>query len=101
MTALSFEKTPAICSAYSEKTAKHFVLENTGCVVQSRVSTPNTRRTRTMQAQTNASVVMLENQLTERFGLLLSQTQLAELLGQRVYYPAAEVSRIIIGTVEV
>jgi len=53
-----------------------------------------------MQAQTNASVVMLENQLTERFGLLLSQTQLAELLGRRVYYPASEVARIIIGSGE-
>ena len=46
--------------------------------------------------------VTLENQITERFGLLLSQTQLAELLGRkigrRVYYPAAEVARIILGT---
>ena len=33
-----------------------------------------------MQEQENTSVVTLENQLTERFGLLLSQTQLAELL---------------------
>ena len=79
-----------------------------------------------MQEQINTSVVTLENQLTERFGLLLSQTQLAELLGRttgglryslsypsdlstralkacgrkigrRVYYPASEVARIIIG----
>jgi len=35
-----------------------------------------------MQEQENTSVVTLENQLTERFGLLLSQTQLAELLGR-------------------
>jgi hypothetical protein len=33
-----------------------------------------------MQASENKRVVTLENQLTERFGLLLSQTQLAELL---------------------
>jgi len=79
-----------------------------------------------MQEQENTSVVTLEHQLTERFGLLLSQTQLAELLGRstgglryslsypcdqqtrllkacgrkigrRVYYPAMEVARIIIG----
>ena len=79
-----------------------------------------------MQESENTSVVTLENQLTERFGLLLSQTQLAELLGRtigglryslsypsdlstralkvcgrkigrRVYYPASEVARIIIG----
>jgi len=79
-----------------------------------------------MQAQENTNVATLENQLTERFGLLLSQTQLAELLGRsigglryslsypsdmstralkacgrkigrRVYYPASEVARIIIG----
>ena len=35
-----------------------------------------------MQEQINTSVVTLENQLTERFGLLMSQTQLAELLGR-------------------
>jgi hypothetical protein len=29
-------------------------------------------------------VVTLEHQLTERFGLLLSQTQLAELLGRTI-----------------
>lgn len=79
-----------------------------------------------MQAQENTRVATLEHQLTERFGLLLSQTQLAELLGRstgglryslsypcdpqtrslkacgrkigrRVYYPASEVARIIIG----
>jgi len=83
-----------------------------------------------MQEQINTSVVTLENQLTERFGLLLSQTQLAELLGRttgglryslsypsdlstralkscgrkigrRVYYPASEIARIIIGIGEV
>ena len=82
-----------------------------------------------MQEQNNTGVVALENQLTERFGLLLSQTQLAELLGRstgglryslsypsdastralkacgrkigrRVYYPASEVARIVIGTGE-
>lgn len=82
-----------------------------------------------MQASENKRVVTLENQLTERFGLLLSQTQLAELLkrstgglryslsypsdqqtrslkacgrkiGRRVYYPASEVARIIIGNDE-
>ena len=82
-----------------------------------------------MQEQINTSVVTLENQLTERFGLLLSQTQLAELLGRttgglryslsypsdasthaikacgrkvgrRVYYPASEVARIILGSGE-
>jgi hypothetical protein len=80
-----------------------------------------------MQEQERASLATLEHQLTERFGLLLSQTQLAELLGRstgglryslsypsdpstcalkacgrkigrRVYYPASEVARIIIGT---
>lgn len=80
-----------------------------------------------MQETENSSVAALEHQLTERFGLLLSQTQLAELLGRttgglryslsypsdsstralkacgrkigrRVYYPASEVARIIIGT---
>ena len=80
-----------------------------------------------MQEQINKSAVTLENQLTERFGLLMSQTQLADLLGRsigglryslsypsdastralkacgrkigrRVYYPASEVARIIIGT---
>ena len=83
-----------------------------------------------MQEQINTSVATLENHLTERFGLLLSQTQLAELLGRttgglryslsypsdlstralkscgrkigrRVYYPASEIARIIIGIGEV
>ncbi|MEW8394291.1 MAG: hypothetical protein AB2651_21160 [Candidatus Thiodiazotropha sp.] len=83
-----------------------------------------------MQEPINTSVATLENQLTERFGLLMSQTQLAELLGRstgglryslsypsdsstralkacgrkigrRVYYPASEVARIIVGTDEV
>jgi hypothetical protein len=82
-----------------------------------------------MQEPANTRVTTLENQLSERFGLLLSQTQLAELLGRstgglryslsypsdpstcalkacgrkigrRVYYPASEVARIIIGTGE-
>ena len=83
-----------------------------------------------MQEPINISVATLENQLTERFGLLMSQMQLAELLGRstvglryslsypsdastralkacgrkigrRVYYPASEVARIIVGTDEV
>ena len=74
----------------------------------------------------SASVATLENQLTKRYGLLLSQTQLADLLGRttgglryslsypadhqtralkasgrrigrRVYYPATEVAAIIVG----
>jgi hypothetical protein len=82
-----------------------------------------------MQVTESSSEVMLENQITERYGLLLSQTQLAELLGRttgglryslsypsdqqtralkacgrkvgrRVYYPAMEIARIIIGTGE-
>ncbi|MCG7920779.1 MAG: hypothetical protein N0C81_05560 [Candidatus Thiodiazotropha lotti] len=77
----------------------------------------------------SSSTAMLEHQITERYGLLLSQTQLAELLGRttgglryslsypsdsqtralkacgrkigrRVYYPANEVAQIIIGTDE-
>ena len=76
--------------------------------------------------ESNASVDLLKAQLTERYGLLLSQTQLAELLGRtpgglryslsypcdaqtralkacgrkigrRVYYPANEVAQIILG----
>jgi len=79
-----------------------------------------------MQDKESPSAVVLENQITERYGLLLSQTQLAELLGRttgglryslsypsdhqtralkscgrkigrRVYYPANEVAQIIIG----
>ena len=74
----------------------------------------------------SASAATLENQLTKRYGLLLSQTQLADLLGRttgglryslsypadhqtralkasgrrigrRVYYPATEVAAIIVG----
>ena len=80
-----------------------------------------------MQESENTRVVTLEYQLTERFGLLLSQTQLAELLGRtiaslrcslsyprdsstlalkncgrkigcRMYYPASKVAGIIIGS---
>ena len=80
-----------------------------------------------MQDNIRSSVATLEEQITERFGLLLTQTQLAELLGRttgglryslsypsdyqtqslkrcgrkigrRVYYPATEVAQIIIGT---
>ena len=82
-----------------------------------------------MQDSVNVNVAILESQLTERFGLLMSQTQLAELLGRpagglryslsypsdastralkacgrkvgrRVYYPASEVARIILGSGE-
>ena len=80
-----------------------------------------------MQDSVNVNVAILENQLTERFGLLMSQTQLAELLGRsagglryslsypshastralkacgrkigrRLYYPASEVARIVLGS---
>jgi len=80
-----------------------------------------------MQDTINPGGATLENQITERYGLLLSQGQLAELLGRstgglryslsypsdqqtrdlkacgrkigrRVYYPATEIARIIIGT---
>ena len=80
-----------------------------------------------MQSIESASAVTLEQQITARYGLLLSQAQLAELLGRttgglryslsypsdqqtrdlkrcgrkigrRVYYPASEVAQIIIGT---
>jgi len=80
-----------------------------------------------MQDTESLPTATLENQITERYGLLLSQTQLAELLGRttgglryslsypsdqqtralkacgrkigrRVYYPALEIARIIIGT---
>ena len=80
-----------------------------------------------MQDKARARAVTLEQQITQRFGLLLSQTQLAELLGRtigglryslsyprdhqtrslkrcgrkigrRIYYPATEVAQIIIGT---
>ncbi len=80
-----------------------------------------------MQDTESPGVVTLENQITERYGLLLSQSQLAELLGRttgglryslsypsdqqtrdlkrcgrkigrRVYYLATEVAQIIFGT---
>ena len=35
-----------------------------------------------MQDAESHDVVTLENQITERYGLLISQTQLAELLGR-------------------
>jgi len=83
-----------------------------------------------MQDSVNTNVATLGNQLPERFGPLMSLTQLAELLGRstgglryslsypsdastsalkacgrkvgrRVYYPAAEVARIILGSGEV
>jgi len=44
------------------------------------------------------SVVTLETQITERYGLLQSQTQLAEPLGRRIYYPDTEMAGLIIGT---
>ncbi len=79
-----------------------------------------------MQDKESSTVVVLEGQITGRYGLLLSQTQLAELLGRttgglryslsypsdhqtralkacgrkigrRVYYPATEVAQIIVG----
>ena len=79
-----------------------------------------------MQDKERQHVAVLENQITERYGLLLSQSQLAELLGRttgglryslsypcdtltralkacgrkigrRVYYPATEIAQIIIG----
>jgi hypothetical protein len=82
-----------------------------------------------MQGTESPSAAILENQITERSGLLLSQSQLAELLGRttgglryslsypcdhqtralkacgrkigrRVYYPANEVAQIIIGSGE-
>ena len=78
-----------------------------------------------MQDSVNVNVATLDNQLTERFGLLMTQTQLAELLGRstgglryslsypsdartralkacgrkigrRIYFPVSEVARIIL-----
>ena len=78
-----------------------------------------------MQDSVNANVTALEIQLMDRFGLLMSQAQLAELLGRstgglryslsypsdartralkacgrkigrRMYYPVSEVARIIL-----
>ena len=83
-----------------------------------------------MQGKTIATQNDLADQLTERFGLLLTQAQLAELLGRstgglryslcapsdartralkacgrrigrRVYYPAIEVARVISGADDV
>lgn len=80
-----------------------------------------------MQDSVKVNVATLENQLTERFGLLMSQAQLAELLGRstgglryslsfpsdastralkacgrkigrRMYYPVSDVARIILGS---
>jgi len=80
-----------------------------------------------MQSSVNANVATLENQLTEPFGLLMSHTQLAELLGRstgglryslsypsdastlalkacgrkigrRMYYPVSDIARIILGS---
>lgn len=82
-----------------------------------------------MQDSPDAGHVPFETHLTDRYGLLLSQSHLADLLGRtlgglryslsypsdartralkacgrrigrRVYYPAAEVARIIGGTEE-
>ena len=79
-----------------------------------------------MNEAANTSAAALEEQITHRYGLLLSQGQLAELLGRtlgglryslsypsdrqtralktsgrkigrRVYYPATEVAQIIMG----
>ena len=51
-----------------------------------------------MSAIESLSVVTLETQITERYGLLQSQTQLAELLGRCIYYPTTEVAGLIKGT---
>ena len=80
-----------------------------------------------MQDSANVNVATLENQLTQRPGLLMSQAQLAELLGRstgglryslsypsdantralkscgrkigrRLYYPVSDVARIILGS---
>jgi hypothetical protein len=78
-----------------------------------------------LRDEKSETVIRLEERLTERYGVLLSQTQLAELLdrtpgglryslchppdlqtrklrgcgrriGRRVYYPAVDVARIIV-----
>ena len=49
-----------------------------------------------MSAIESLSVVTLETQITERYGLL--QSQLAELLGRCIYYPTTEVAGLIKGT---
>ena len=103
-----------------------FALVNPVTRWHARVFAVNRRRVQMMQDTDNPAVATLENQITERYGLLLSHTQLAKLLGhtpgglryslsypsdqqtyalkicgckigRRVYYPAAEVARIIIG----
>ena len=82
-----------------------------------------------MGDMTNSSAATLAQQITELYGLLISQSQLAELLGRsagglryslkhpsdpstralkacgrkigrRVYYPASEIALIIAGPVE-
>ncbi len=82
-----------------------------------------------MQDKESLNATILEIQISERYGLLLSQTQLAELLGRsigglryslsypcdaltralkasgrkigrRVYYPATEIAQIIIGPIQ-
>ena len=79
-----------------------------------------------MRDETSSSAVKLERQLAERYSLLISQALLAELLcrsagglryslkhpsnsitralqasgrrvGRRIYYPASDVARIILG----
>lgn len=49
-----------------------------------------------MPAIESLSVLTLETQITERYGLL--QSQLAELLGRCSYYPDTEMAGLIIGT---
>jgi len=98
-------------------------------IVHARISELFPRRSREMQDKESPDVALLQDQITERYGLLISQTQLAELLGRttgglryslsypsdqstralkacgrkigrRVYYPATEVARIIIGSLD-
>ena len=51
-----------------------------------------------MQDTDSLPTATLENQITEHYGLLLSQTQLAEPLGCRIYDPTTEVAGLIKGT---
>ena len=82
-----------------------------------------------MQDKTNSGAATLAQQITDRYGLLISQAQLAELLGRsasglryslrypsdqstralkacghkvgrRIYYPSSEVARILLGSGE-
>lgn len=82
-----------------------------------------------MSEKESTGAATLEHQIIERYGLLLSQVQLAELLGRsnnglrcslyhpsdqsmralrdckrkvgrRVYYPASEIAKVIMGTGE-